>query len=153
MERHARRRTFGAERAPRSDPGRPQRLLRPVPPSALERPRVPRPRWMLLYLGVCLAAAIGLGLSVAAEPGFWRTLAGAVTMVALFGTMIMWTRMNRVALTEWDGRPRPDGWPLVDRVILSSRRHGRTSRKADAGRGTVVRLAPGEDGALTYDFD
>jgi hypothetical protein len=108
---------------------------------------------MLLYTGVSLAAAAGLSLSIAAAPGFWRTLAGAVTLVTLFGTMLVWIRMNRLALADQSRGPRPIDWPLVKHVVLSARRSERRRSRADASRGKVVRLAPGDVDVLPYDFD
>jgi hypothetical protein len=106
---------------------------------------VPRPHWMLLYTGVCLAAATGLELSLAAAPGFWRTVAGAVTLVGLFGTMLLWIRMNRLALAEQSRGRRPIDWPLVKHVVLSARWPGRRPPRADARHRKVVRLSPSDD--------
>jgi hypothetical protein len=108
---------------------------------------------MLLYTGVTVAAATGLALCIAAAPGFWRTMAGAITLVTLFGTMLVWIRTNRLALADPSPGPRPTDWPLVKHVVLSARRSGRRSRGAEAGRGKVVRLSPGDDDVLPYDFD
>ena len=148
MERHPRVREPGPSGARRSDHG-----LRAVPPTFPEPPRLPRPHWMFLYVGVGLAAGAGLALSFAAAPGVWRTMAGAATLVTLFGTMFAWVRMNRLALSDQSRGLRPIDWPLVKEVVLSSGRPERRRSRADARRGKVVRLAPNEVDVLPYDFD
>jgi hypothetical protein len=107
---------------------------------------------MLLYTGVCVAAAAGLALSIAAAPGFWQTMAAAFTFVTLFGTMLVWIRMNRVALADHARGSRPIDWPLIKHVVVS-RRPGRRTRRADASHGKISRLAPNDVDVLPYDFD
>jgi hypothetical protein len=108
---------------------------------------------MLLYTGVGLASATGLALSIAAAPGLWRTVAGAVTLVTVFGTMLVWIRMNRLALADPSQGPRPIDWPLINHVVLSARPSRRRAPRADGRHGKVVRLAPHDDDVLPYDFD
>ena len=151
MDRHARVRIPGASSVWRSDAER-SSPLRVVPPASWEPPRLPRPHWMLLYTGVGLASATGLALSIAAAPGFWRTAAGAVTLVTVFGTMLVWIHMNRLALADRSRGPRPIDWPLIKHVVLSTGRPGRRPPRAEA-HGKAVRLAPHDDDALPYDFD
>jgi hypothetical protein len=108
---------------------------------------------MLLYTGVGLASATGLALSIAAAPGFWRAMAGAVTLVGLFATMLVWIRMNRLALADRSRRPRPIDWPLIKHVVLSTGGPRRRPPRTEARHGMAVPLAPHDDDALPYDFD
>jgi hypothetical protein len=79
----------------------------------------PRPRWPLLYAAMIGGGAAGFFLLLAVPHGFWQEVVEVATVVGLFGAMMAWARLNRVALGESEGQLRPAGSPLVRRVIRS----------------------------------
>jgi len=98
--------------------------------------RIPRPRWGLLY-GLVILSLAGLGVEqVIVSPGALRTVAGATLALAVFATMALWVRVNRVALDQqeacdcaWEKvtvrvvmsrRPAPAGFPLPPRRRLTA---------------------------------
>src|SRR5262245_50701490 len=146
-----------------ANPTRPKPAQRPD--LYLVRPPwpAPRPRWFLLYVAMLGAGASDFALLLAVPPGIWQELTEVATVLGIFGAMMVWARLNRVALGEQESRPRPAGMPLVRRVIRPRplarsipptpvRSEPGSVSRATSAKVTQLKPKPNDDGPLTYDF-
>jgi len=63
-----------------------------------------KPAWSLLYVIVLLQAGLVALIEVSVPPGALRTMLESAVVVAAFGLMLMWRRLNRARFDLGDGK-------------------------------------------------
>ena len=63
-----------------------------------------KPAWSLLYVIVLLQTGLLVVIEVSIPPGALRTALESAVVVAGFGLMLMWRRLNRARLDVENGR-------------------------------------------------
>ncbi len=63
-----------------------------------------KPAWSLLYVIVLLQTGLLAVIEVSIPPGALRTALESAVVVAGFGLMLMWRRLNRARLDVENGR-------------------------------------------------
>ena len=65
-----------------------------------------KPAWSLLYVIVLLQAGLVALIEVSVPPGALRTMLESAVVVAAFGLMLMWRRLNRARFDLGDGESK-----------------------------------------------
>jgi len=84
----------------------------------------PRPRWGWLYGIVAVVGGLLTVVEVAIPDGLARRAFECIATLAVFGTMAVWVRVNRVALALDEGNPTPPR-PRAASPVRSTSKRGR----------------------------